>query len=482
MNAAADTPLSVLLGVEISTSEGHLLAIFDPAKPIQEVRDLLVRAGISAADAGDLNAMADGRIDELADQVEKAGGLAIAAHISAPKGFWKLTEPTGVRRQQIHGHPSLVAYELHDGDLARQFIDGSIEGYTRKVPSVQGSDSWPLQGDEHQLDAIGRRHCLMRLDEVSVHAIRQALADPELRLRPQEGLPVEPTAMIEGLSVTGGFLGAQTFRFNSGVNCLIGGTGAGKSLTLELLRFALDQEVDSEVLPQIAKETRDVRAFGLGESATVRVVLRKDDAAYLIERTWLDGSGLAPVVSRIEGDDLVRLDNVHVPSFFPIKAFSQGEIIEHAREPLARLSLIDDLLDLNSERADLVEVRGQLRRNATEWMETTRELRLAREDLRELPGLDERIARLASFLEDPKIRAHEGWYVERAVLDEIAAALMTARESVEVGAQALEGPNLEELVGTPQAEAVTQLATLVDSAIEAIERHRTEALAEIAAI
>jgi hypothetical protein len=482
MHAAAGTGLSVLPGVEISTSEGHVLAVFHPGAPISEVRDLLVRAGISAADAGNLNALTNLRIDDVADQIEKAGGVAIAAHLDGPKGFWTLTAPTGVRRQQIHACSSIRAFELHDPALAEQLWDGSIDGYPRQVPSVQGSDCWPEHGDAHQLDAIGRRHCLLRLDEVSIHAIRQALADPELRLRPKDELPLGPRALIEGLAVSGGFLDGAIFRFNRGVSCLIGGTGAGKSLTLELIRFVLDQEVNPNVLSQIARETADVLAFGLGNSATVRVLLRKDNALYLAERTWLDGRGLGPVVSRVDGADLSRLDDVHIPSFFPIKAFSQGEIIEYAREPLARLSLVDDLLDLNQERSDLVEIRGKLRRNATEWIETRRELASAREDLRDLPGVQERIGRLASFLEDPRIRAHDGWYAERAVLDEVSHELDQARASLESAGLSLVRPNLSEVATTPRAKAVTELAALLDEADEAMARHRSEAASELEVI
>lgn len=315
IDAARETRLVVLPGTEISTSEGHLLAIFDPSKPTQEMRDVLVRVGIAGDRWGDLNALADRRIDEVAAEVEKAGGLAIAAHVDAPKGFWRLTEATAVRRQEIYQCQSIAAVESHDGELSEQFSRGSIPGYPRAVASVQGSDCWPEYGDAHHLDAIGRRHCLVRLDEVTVHSLRQALLDPDLRLRSSEQFPVGPQMVILELVVSGGFLDGQVFRFNPSVNCLIGGTGAGKSLTLELIRFGLDQAADVAVLPQIAAETANVRAFGLGDSATVRIQVRKDDAVYLVERTWLDREGLPPVVSRIEGGEQIALDDVHVPSF-----------------------------------------------------------------------------------------------------------------------------------------------------------------------
>ena len=43
-----------------------------------------------------------------------------------------------------------------------------------------------------------------------------------------------------------GFLRNQKFDFHEGLNCLIGGKGVGKSLAIEMLRFALDQAPSSD--------------------------------------------------------------------------------------------------------------------------------------------------------------------------------------------------------------------------------------------
>lgn len=98
IEAAAGTALSVLPGVEISTSEGHLLAIFDVATSDAKCPR---SAGTGRNQRGGLwqpRRLVRSGLDKLAEQVEKAGGLAIAAHVDAPKGFWTLTAATGVRR------------------------------------------------------------------------------------------------------------------------------------------------------------------------------------------------------------------------------------------------------------------------------------------------------------------------------------------------------------------------------------------------
>jgi len=482
IQAAEGTRLKVLPGVEVSTSEGHLLAIFDPDRPPHEINEFLVRIGLTADKAGDLNAIAELRLDELAEQVAENGGLAIAAHVDAPKGFWTLTEPTGVRRQQIHACDAIAAFELEHAELARQMLEGSIEGYPRKVTCVQGSDCWPEGGDSHQLDEIGRRHTLLRIDEPSLHAIRQALLDPGLRIRLPAQPPRQPQAAIEGLSVSGGFLDGARLRFNPGTNCLIGGTGAGKSLTLELLRFALDQRVDRTVLGQIANETTELLKFGLGDSATVRLFVTKQGASYMVERSWVDGEDLDPVVYRIEAGEPIPLDEpVHLPSFFPIKAFSQGEIIEYAREPLARLSLVDDLIDVSDEREAISDVKAKLRNNATAWIETRRQRIEADERLKAHPGIREQARRLASFLEDPRIQEHDHWYEERAVIEAIDEGFAACGEI----SKELRAPPAVEFEGvreSPNRDLLTGLIDTFNEARATLERRREDLREELGSL
>jgi DNA repair ATPase RecN len=51
--------------------------------------------------------------------------------------------------------------------------------------------------------------------------------------------------IIRSVKITGGFLDGHTFHFSPDLNCLLGGTGAGKSLLIEIIRFALDQQTSA---------------------------------------------------------------------------------------------------------------------------------------------------------------------------------------------------------------------------------------------
>ena len=48
-----------------------------------------------------------------------------------------------------------------------------------------------------------------------------------------------PHHVVLRLAVTGGFLAGAHLEFADGLNCLIGGRGAGKTTALEFLRFGL---------------------------------------------------------------------------------------------------------------------------------------------------------------------------------------------------------------------------------------------------
>lgn len=119
-----------------------------------------------------------------------------------------------------------------------------------------------------------------------------------------------------------------------------------------------------------------------------------------------------------------------MPSFFPIKGYSQSEIIEYAREPLARLSLLDALIDISGEQDAILKAKADLRRNATDLLQHERERERADKQLMALPGLREEIQRLSAFLKNPEVRKQEAWQEERAVFDAFVQALHTLGDNV----------------------------------------------------
>ena len=76
-----------------------------------------------------------------------------------------------------------------------------------------------------------------------------------------------PHHLVTRLSVTGGFLGGTELEFVDGLNCLIGGRGAGKTTALEFLRFGLGLMPDPKTHGQRHKNIDGLVKENLGSGA-----------------------------------------------------------------------------------------------------------------------------------------------------------------------------------------------------------------------
>lgn len=417
-DAAAGTSLNVFPGVEVSTKHGHLLAIFDLDTPVEGLEEFLIRAGFTKAAFGDLDKASTEDMDTLAQWVEEVGGVAIAAHVDGPRGLMKFA--VAAERRRIASSKCIRAFEVLDPEKRDLFQEGRDPGLQRRVACIMASDC-------HERDLIGARSTYLKMDEVSVYGLKQAFNDPGMRIRLQCDPMVGPDSAIEALWVTSGFLSDQRLRFSDSLTCLIGGTGVGKSLAVELIRFALVQQAR---IHKISSEVRSLLRSCLGDPGKVSVLIRRRESRYLVERTISTDMEYEPAVHRVGDSGLEELEGIDVASFFPIKAYSQSEVIEFAREPEARLSLTDDLIEISVELSEISRSKGQLRGNAQQVRDVSRRLDEARLVVKELPGVREQIARLTKVLNHPRIVGHRRWLVERQALGTMRERLSELRAAV----------------------------------------------------
>ena len=86
--AAAETSLVVFPGVELSTRDGHLLAIFDPQKSGTDVKTALITCGLRDEQKyGEQETASLQTIEEAAQNVIECGGISIAAHVAQKRIF-----------------------------------------------------------------------------------------------------------------------------------------------------------------------------------------------------------------------------------------------------------------------------------------------------------------------------------------------------------------------------------------------------------
>ena len=406
--AAAETALTVFPGVEISTPQGHILAIFNCDVEASKIEDLLVKVGIPRDQFGSLDAATEEGVVDVSALIAKAGGIAIAAHAYGKRGFLKMIS-VDAERQRAYVSQDLWAMEIQDTTLREEHQSGSH--YQRRMTCIQASDSWLPGADKHQLDGIGSRYSLLKMDERSISGLKLALIDPDIRARMMEDEVPSPSCSILGMWVTGGFLDGEILRFNDNVSCFIGDTGSGKSVAIELLRFGLNQQAR---VAKISEEVESLLQQQLGSLGTVHVLLSKGDSNYLVERTW-GSPPERPLVQRVTGNGLEPIEELGIRTFFPIKCFSQSEIIEFAREPEVRLSLTDDLIDSSSERAVIDGLKASLKRNAAEVGTEQEKERNANSELEERPSLVEAIKDLDKVFKDERIVQQRSWYREQTL-------------------------------------------------------------------
>jgi len=253
---AASGQLLVLPGIEVTTHQGHLLALFSP-DGIDALQAFATRENLKLVDDRAGKATRSSRsILDLVGEIYNRGGLAIPAHIDASEGIAsKLTETELV---ELLCHPGLAGLEFaFEGNLG--WFTSTDTNSSRQAAHLarQGSAiadrglATLMSSDAHAPAQVGRDRASrtltrLRLDELNFTAVRNAiLLNPKARCKPEAVLP--PTyPHVRRVEFIGGFLDGVTVNLSPNLNCLIGGRGSGKSTALIALRAALGATVDED--------------------------------------------------------------------------------------------------------------------------------------------------------------------------------------------------------------------------------------------
>ena len=416
--AAASTDLIVLPGVEISTAEGHLLGIWEESTDSSVIDDVLVMLGIKTPDRGRLDIAANSGIADAARRVVEAGGVAIAAHIEKPRGLLTSISVAAHQKRTLL-EPCLSAVEVVD--LAtRDRVNGKL-GDERIMAFVQGSDTWDPSLSRHALSGIGVRRTWVKASRPDLVGIRHALSDPELRVRLGTAPPIAAYPVVHSVELVGGFLSGQKVKLCPDLNCLLGGTGAGKSLVLEAIRYALEQQVDAKAFPAIHQEVQSRLNVALG-AGVVKLQIAVDDCRYRIERPFTTTGDAPPTVYQETSGEWPAI-NAGPRELITLAAFSQGEVLEYSRRPVGRMSLIDAGIDLSGVEAQIDDLNRQAAVNGMELIKARTRVTGLREEAGRETEIAEQVRRLAALFDSQVVKQQEGWTKESGKLNKAANAV-----------------------------------------------------------
>lgn len=200
-----------------------------------------------------------------------------------------------------------------------------------------------------------------------------------------------PRHLVTRLSVTGGFLAGAELEFVDGLNCLIGGRGAGKTTALEFLRFGLGLMPDPKAHGPRYKHIEGLVSANLAKGSVAVALTTKDGMAYTASRRAseevLVTNELGQAVPVSVSDDVL----------FGADVFSQNAIEEIALDPTAQLDLIDrfEASESLSIRRDLDALGRELQRTAETLTRIDTEVSDLAAKASELPALQERLKGMA---------------------------------------------------------------------------------------
>lgn len=361
MAAAEGTGITLVPGIEISTRDGHLLALFG-ADAVNELESFATVENLRLVDLSEGGKRSDRSIIDLVTEIGNRGGLAIPAHVDASNGICGRMNSGALR--DLLCNPALGGLEFSRSDALQEWFSDKDEEVSRaeawkarqRDPELRERGLAKLMSsDAHSPEKVGqdkasRTMTRLRIDDANFAALRNAIQlNPKARCKAEVTLPAEYPRILRA-EFEGGFLDGVAMDFTGNLNCLIGGRGSGKSTALLSIRSALGAAVADSENPDDPDR--------MPEKTTV---------------TFLDNAGSERVATRNRGGTPVADDGS--PVRLRLADLGQDESGRLARgytdEPKVVLDFLDVFINRHQLDEEDEELLSQLEENGAEVVRTS---------------------------------------------------------------------------------------------------------------
>lgn len=408
---AFSKPILVIPGVELSTTEGHLLVYLPD---FQSLRTFYGQLSITAD-----KKMCNHTITQCLGFAQSLGGFGVAAHIDLDSGFELYMKGYTPFKEAVLNHPSLLGLEVSSSANENWFTDrdtsperkGLInirrktinEDHTYDIAKLMSSDS-------HVLTALGKNAAgnkkitRLKMDELNFHSFKIALIDSSARVRIEDLIPPTVPHFV-GLKFDGGFLDTQSVKLSKNLTCIIGGRGAGKSTVLESIRAASGNAcraslVDNEVWPE------------------------------RISLVYEDESGRQQIFVKDKQKDVLNAtDPSNGITEIQIESFGQGETaetIQHCdKDPGVLITFFDGFVDFENLKNEDTDVCHQLLDNQTSIERLTIDIDTIPQIEKAKNNADEQVKALKAKNAKEVVELEEGLANEKALRGELISHLKT---------------------------------------------------------
>lgn len=354
----------VIPGIEVSTTQGHLLLYFEKKEQL--------RGFYGSLTFNEEKSVCNQSITECLQTAGRFDGIGVLAHITLDSGFEKMVGRFGPHMEEIFKCPNLAGLEI-----TRKSETGLYTDSDQNPDHIRMLEIWRsisdnklhrdfaklMSSDSHELSRLGsniegnNRLTRIKMPELSFRSFKIALTSSESRVRLEDEIP-EQRPMIKHIKIEGELLDGVNIELSPNLTCIIGSRGAGKSTLLESIRETTGNHsnsriCDSEVWPQTI-------TLDYIDEVAQNYTLQRDKNANVVNRT----------------------DPVNGMTYIPIESYGQGDTantIQHSDDnPQVLIDFLDSFLSLeNLKRKDEIYI-NELRENQSEM----RKLRI---DLAALP-------------------------------------------------------------------------------------------------
>ena len=476
-SAAKGRGIHVFPGFELSSKEGiHVLCLYPPETTREALERFLGAFGVHATEPS--SSLCDKSISELLARVRDQGGIPIAAHVTNANGLFRVLR--GQSRIQVWKDENLYAIQIPGSiqDLpadVRPIVQNRNHDYARTyAPETDLAIAAVNARDVASPDDLVNpsASCWIKMSEISIEGLRQAFLDPGSRIRLHSEPPPEERSELVAIGWQGGFLDGTAIHFNSNLNVLVGGRGAGKSTVIESLRHVL-------ALDPLGEEARathkGIIQNVLRNGTKISLVVRSYHPSprnYRIERTIPN----SPVVRDALSGNVLNLTSDDI--FHGVEVYGQHEISELTKSPEKLTRLLSRFVGKDDSVVGRKrELHRELERSRTRLLATSKELGDIEERLDALPGLEETLTRYKEAGLEEDLKEQSLLVREERVLNTVSERLQPFRSCLdELGQELpidrtfLSPKALEELPGREILNDADQILDQLNTDLEEVSR------------
>lgn len=354
VNYAKNKNIDILVipGIEVSTTQGHLLLYFDKPDDLQQFYGKLT--------FNEDKSLCHQGIAECLNFANQYGGIGILAHITLESGFEKTINRYGPQMEQIFKCKNLLGLEITDKNDINLFTD-----LDDKTEHKRLLDLWRttlnnqlhrdfaklMSSDSHTLGNLGKnaegenRLTRIKMSTLTFRSFYLALLSSESRIRLEECIP-EQHPTITHIKIEGGLLDGIDTELSPNLTCIIGSRGAGKSTLLESIRETSGNSSNSKLC--------DTEVW-----------------AQSILLHYFDEAGQTISLRREKNSSVINCsDPNNGITLIPIESYGQGDTastLQHSDEnPKVIIDFLDSFLNLDLLHQQDEEYINLLRSNQSE--------------------------------------------------------------------------------------------------------------------